>query len=462
MEDYLLRENNPPPTGYPDWQQDVLDRIKGDLTSAFDRAGSIGLELPPLPPMPGLYTSDATRQEFVRPDASPEQQAKQAGVLSSFDRDAFDQGQTVILVTPNDIQGDAPYDVRAINKQGYGLEPDKETLDKKPPGLRLAEEFDRVADQAGLGSLENDDIASGVRNITSRPGSGAAASIDAANIKAVRNMKPDDIANVPENTCIITLPNDKGVLPIVYPNNLGLADGIGQYSAYAPIYDQHHDGSPTGFDPKTDMGIWIGYHELDHCTNMEDPYNNPFPEYDSDIHAGRKYAEAYGQGLASDATVPYFTRSLRAENTILDQQGKSDNYILNGIAPLPGEGKPLSPSEQRVAAEQIKDFREDLYEKTGISEEMMSDPSQLGENRYALYHETDRMLQSGELNDSPYAKQLAENFTDGVKRYQPDNYGVGSENVIAAEPTLPNEAYGMSPAAPPPQLPNFSNQSFGR
>ena len=453
MGDTVLRQNEQAaPAGYPDWTQEAMERAsfqKGELKDAYGLASGATPVTEP-----GLRGSRASWDQFFPPEASFDEGLKRSKILNGFEQDAKDQGQNVILVTPNDITADAPYETRIPIESSVLKRPDIE-----PPGLSATEQFRQLAEENGL-AMPPDDLADLARGLSSRPGAAAALPIDAVNIRAVKDLKPEDIIDAPADTCVVTLPTDKGIMPIQYPNNLAILDGAGNYSPYAPIYEQKVDGTMTGYDPKSDMLIYVGSHEIDHCTNAEDSIGNPFPEYDSDTHAGAKYAEAFGKGLASDETVPYFVRSIRAEATVLDQQGELDKYVLNGIVSLPGEGKPLTPAEQLDASVEIKEFRKDLFENAGVSEKMMQDPDQLSENRYALYNKTEDMLRTGELDDTPYAKKLAEVFTDGAKRYQPENYNIDPRDAIEAYPVLPMEAYGTPDPAlslPPLQgLPNFN------
>lgn len=442
----LLVEDAPaaPPTVLPDWTQEALKKSSSGYTSTPDTPTGKNIATPNL----GIYGSTESWGEFFPEDGSLDQKLKRATIISALAEDAKDAGQTIIMITPSDIQADAPYESRSLGA---------DLADKEPPGLSVTEKFRQTAKEAGL-VVSEDRLAEIVRGISSVPGAAAALSIDNLNLRALKDGDFEDIINAPPDRCIVTLPTEKGIMPALHPSGFSILGGIGQYSNYAPIYDLDANGIPTGLDPKSDMLLYTGFHEIDHCTNMEDSQKNPFPEYNSDKHAATKYAEAYGNKLASDATVPYFIRTLRAESTVLDREGELDKYVLNGIVPLPGEGAPLSPADQNIAAEQIKDFREELYKNTGIDKDKMGDPIQFSENRYALYHETERMLRTGELDNRSYAKALAENFIDGVERYQPETYHVAAENVISDYPQLPLESYGLSSPAPLPKIPNFNLQ----
>lgn len=437
MNDTVLKEKpDSAMTELPPWWQEMVENAqtrKGDLVSAYGNAA---------PAPAGIYMSPETRAEFVDPQADPGTQAHAEAVLDRLGQVATEQQQKVILTSPQDIVVPPPYDRLAHDNSdtaGFGL--------SKP-----------FAEAAGAAGMDTNSIKapSVTQQVSSVLGAAAALPLDDLNQRAFGMQNPDYLLGADKDVCLVTLPTQDSIAPIIYPNNLAMLDGVNTYSNVAPIYDERADGSLTGTDPKSDMRLYLGRHEIDHCTNMDG--QNMYPEYVSDTNAARGYAQDYADGLASDASVPHFIRSLRAENTLLDINGDGDQYILNGIVPLPGEGAPLTNDEQITAAGEIWDMRSDLYANAGITEEMMADPEQLSSNRYALYHESERMLRDGELDDTPYAKQLAENFVEGAERYQPESYQVEPDSVRHEPAVLPPESYGVSATPALPQLPNFQFQ----
>lgn len=439
MNDTVLKEKpDSVMTELPPWWQEMVENAqtrKGDLVSAYGNAA---------PAPAGIYMSPETRAEFVDPQADPGTQAHAGAVLDRLGQVAAEQGQKVILTSPQDIVVPPPYNRLAQDSSG-----------PRAIEFGLTKPFAEAASAAGMdtNSIKAPDV---TQKVSSVLGAAASLPLDDLNQRAFSMRNPDYLLGVDNDVCLVTLPTQDSIAPILYPNNLAMLDDANTYSDAAPIFDERADGSATGTDPKSDMRLYLGRHEIDHCTNLDG--QNMYPEYVSDTNAARGYAQDYADGLASDPGVPHFIRSLRAENTLMDINGDGDQYILNGIAPLPGEGAPLTNDEQITASGEIWDMRRDIYENAGITEEMMADPDQLSSNRYALYHESERMLRAGELDDTPYAKQLAENFIDGAERYQPESYQVDAESVRNGPAVLPPESYGVSPTPAAPQLPNFQFQ----
>lgn len=423
--------------GLPPWWQAELDNAqlrKGDLRSAYDAAT--------IPSPAGIYMSPETRSALTETDLGPEAELRSEAIVDRLGQVAAEQGQKVIVISPHDLDTPAPYNPVMQDNNG-------------PNAIKfgLTESFAGVAAAGGL-NMDLEVSPNMMQEIAAVPGSAAALPLDdRLHPRALRENKPEHILSAQQDVCVVTMPTNDGLMPLQYPNNLSLLDQENTYSNEAPIYERDYDGALLGNDPKGDMRLYLGRHEIDHCTNLDG--SQPYPEYVSDTNAARGYAKDYAEGLATDATVPHFLRTLRAENTLIDMTGEGDKYILNGIATLPGEGAPLTPDQQTAAAEEIKEARAELYENAGISQEMMANPEELPSNRYALYNTSKDMLREGDLDDKPYARALFENFVEGAERYQPESYQVEEDSLRTDPVQLKPESYGISAT---PQLPNFQFQ----
>lgn len=251
------------------------------------------------------------------------------------------------------------------------------------------------------------------------------------------------------DACIITIP-DNGNDPWTYADgsNVNLGNPLGFFEATLFLPPEKLDKDLSRGNVQ-DLQLFIGHHEGDHCENL----GNKFYEYESDTHANRQYARNLASGVALDAELPYTIRAHRAGAAMMGVSGEA--YLTNGLTPLAGE-KPLNDAQLTEAKEQIIEAQDRVYDRieyqTGMTRDQLAgdvdkgifpDPDMAELRARHVYQETKMMLEAGELDDLPYAKQTAERFVDGAERYGHELYNVLPEDRIYDSPEMPAQAYGM-------------------
>lgn len=179
-------------------------------------------------------------------------------------------------------------------------------------------------------------------------------------------------------------------------------------------------------------------HEIIH-NSQDSNMSRTEMEYRADMKGYEIFAKGYQAGAIEKPEygraleAPYIFRAGRAISTVLKTSGENNEYLLNGIAPMPGE-EDIVGNNIASALDGVNSAIDTLYESIGMdiengigSQDAIAIAEDLVQQQPELLYEKAReLLAKGEFSDNPTGERLIENFVDGVQRYGDSDYKFGS------------------------------------